>query len=114
MVGGVLLVFAKVFGLLSLGSIPSGSSNPRRFLFPFEGSFFLPLFYFIFLLYGPQVDIPPPPPPFFYSPFFLSTCRMAKGHEEVSTSQAGLRRGTVTPQKYPRIFIIILLYIFRV
>ena len=73
MVGGVLLVFAKVFGLLSLGSIPSGSSNPRRFLFPFEGSFFLPLFYFIFLLYGPQVDIPPPPPPsstplFFYLP----------------------------------------------
>ena len=34
---------------------------------------------FLFLLSGPQVD------PFF-SPFFISTCRIARGHEEVSTS----------------------------
>ena len=34
MVGGVLLVFAKVFGLLSLGFIPGALSNPHgRFLF---------------------------------------------------------------------------------
>ena len=51
MVGGVLLVFVKVFGLLSLGFIPDGSSNPQGiFLFPFEGSF---IFSFLFLLYGP-------------------------------------------------------------
>ena len=50
MVRGVLLVFTKVFGLLSLGSIPSGLSNPQgRFLFPFEG-FFLSSF-FIFALW---------------------------------------------------------------
>ena len=41
MVGGVILVFAKVFDLLSLGFIPNGSSNPQgRFLFSFEGSFY--------------------------------------------------------------------------
>ena len=28
------------------------------------------------------------------TPIFLSSCRMARGHEEVSTSQAGRRRGT--------------------
>ena len=40
MVRRVLLVLAKVFSLLSLGFIPSASSNPQgRFLFPFEGSF---------------------------------------------------------------------------
>ena len=44
MVRGVLLVFTKVFGLLSLGFILGGLSNPQaRSLFPFEGSFF---FYF--------------------------------------------------------------------
>ena len=49
MVGDVLLVFAKVFGLLSLGSIPSGSSNTQgRFLFPLKGSF--PSSFFIFAL----------------------------------------------------------------
>ena len=59
MVRGAILVFVKVFGLLSLGSIPGGSSNPQgRFFFPLKGSF-------LFLLYGPQVD------PFFYSLFFI-------------------------------------------
>ena len=43
--------------------------------------------HFLFLIYGPQVD------PFFYS-FFLSACRMARGYEEVLTSQVGRRRGT--------------------
>ena len=63
MVGGVLLVFAYVFGLVSLGFIPGALPNPQgRFLFPFEGSF---LSSFFFLLYGPQVD------PFFYSFFFI-------------------------------------------
>ena len=33
---------------------------------------------------------PPPPPPFF---FCLSACRMARGQEETSTSQAGRKRG---------------------
>ena len=28
------------------------------------------------------------------TPFFLSACRMARGHEEVSTSQVKRRRGT--------------------
>ena len=28
------------------------------------------------------------------TPLFLSTCRMARGHEEVSTRQVGHRRGT--------------------
>ena len=47
MVGGVLLVFAKVFGLLSLGVILSGLSNPQgRFIFPFEGSFLSSFFIF--------------------------------------------------------------------
>ena len=51
--------------MLSLCSIPGGSSNPQgRFLFPFEG-FFL---------------------------FF--SCKMERGHEEVSTSQVEHRRGT--------------------
>ena len=49
-------------------------------------------FFFFFLLYGPQVD------PFFFS-LFLFASRMARGHEEVSTSQAGYRRGT--PPKTP-------------
>ena len=45
--GGILLVFAKVFGLLSLGFIPGGSSNPQRiFLFCFEGSFIFSIFIF--------------------------------------------------------------------
>ena len=58
MVRGVLLVFTKVFDLLSLGFIYGGSSNPHgRFLFSFEGSFFyFFIFYFKFFLYGPQVD----------------------------------------------------------
>ena len=43
---------------------------------------------FLFLLYGPQVD------PFFYSLIFLFARRMERGHEGVSTSQAGRRRGT--------------------
>ena len=47
MVGGVLLVFTKVFGLLSLGSIPGPSSNPQeRFLFPFVGFFLYSFFIF--------------------------------------------------------------------
>ena len=33
------------------------------------------------------------------TPFFLSTCRMARGHEEVSTNQARRRRGT--PREIP-------------
>ena len=49
---------------------------------------------FLFLLYGPQVN------PFFYSPF-LSSCRMARGHEGVSTSQAGRRKGT--PRETPTV-----------
>ena len=40
MVEGVLLVFAKVFGLLSLVFIPSGSSNPKGYFF-FLSSFFI-------------------------------------------------------------------------
>ena len=36
---------------------------------------------------------PPPPPPFFFFFFCLFTCRMARGQEETSTSQAGRRRG---------------------
>ena len=48
MVGGVLLVFAEVFGLLSLGFIPSASSNPQeRFIFPFEGFFLSSFFIFV-------------------------------------------------------------------
>ena len=43
---------------------------------------------FLFLLYGPQVDL------FFYFPFFLLACRMERGNEEVSTSQVRSRRGT--------------------
>ena len=69
-------------------------------LSPFKGSFLSPPpppppppHPFFFLLYGPQVD------PFFYSPFFLSACRIARGHEEVSTNQAGHRTGT--PQETP-------------
>ena len=50
-------------------------------------------FFFLLLLYGPQVD------PFFFSPFFLSACRIARGHEEISTHQAGRRRGS--PQETP-------------
>ena len=50
---------------------------------------FLP---FLFFLYGPQVDPSS-------THFFLSACRMARGHEEVSTNQAGHRRGT--PQEKP-------------
>ena len=38
---------------------------------------------------------PPPPPPL----FFLFSCRMARGYEEVSRSQVGRRR--VTPQEMP-------------
>ena len=53
MVGGVLLVVAKVFGLLYLGFIPGGSSNPQgRFLFPLEGSFLSS--FFIFALWAPS------------------------------------------------------------
>ena len=62
-----------------------------------KGDFFflsrvLSLLPFLFLLYGPQVG------PFFYS-IFLSACRMARGHEEVSTSQARRRRGP--PREMP-------------
>ena len=51
MVGGVLLVFLKVFVLHSLGFILSGSSSFQgRFPFPFEGFFFLssPIFFYFF------------------------------------------------------------------
>ena len=65
-VGGVLLVFMTVFGLLSLGFIPGGSSNSQgRFLFSFKGSFLFFFFFLKFLLHRPQVD------PFFYSIFFI-------------------------------------------
>ena len=50
MVRGVLLVFAKVFGLQSLGFILGALSSPQGgFLFPFEGFFsFFPSFFFFF------------------------------------------------------------------
>ena len=54
--------------------------------FSFRGLFFL------FLLYGPQVDH------FFFS-LFLFACRMTRGHEEVSTSPARCIRGT--PRETP-------------
>ena len=53
--------------------------------FVLSRSFFF-FFFFLFLLYGPQVD------PFFFS-IFLFVCRMARGHEGVSTSQARRMRG---------------------
>ena len=54
-------------------------------------SFLFERFFFCFFLYGPQVDS------FFL--FFLFSYRMARGHEEVSTSQARHRRGT--PREMP-------------
>ena len=36
-------------------------------------------------------NLPPPPPP--PPKFFLSACRMERGHEETCTSQAGRKRG---------------------
>ena len=52
MVGGVLLVFAKVFGLLSLCSTLGGLSNSQeRFLFPLEGSFISFFYFFILALW---------------------------------------------------------------
>ena len=78
MVGCVLLVFAKVFGFLSLGFIPGGSSNPQgRFLFFFQGFFPFFLFYFCFMDLKLTLSS---------TPFFLSACRMTRGHKEVSTS----------------------------
>ena len=68
-----------------------GRKIPREDLFFLSRVLSFPLF--LFFLYGPQVD------PFFYSLFFLSACRMIRGHEEVLTSQARRRRGT--PQKTP-------------
>ena len=56
MVGGVLLVFVKVFVLHSLGFILGGSSSFQgRFPIPFEG-FFFPFFpyFFIFALRAPS------------------------------------------------------------
>ena len=50
MVGGILLIPTKVFGLLFLGFIPGGSSNLEgRFPFPFEGSFLSSIFIFCFM-----------------------------------------------------------------
>ena len=56
---------------------------------PMGDFFFLSI---LFLLYGPQVV------PFFYS-FFLSSCTMVRGHEEVLTRQAGRRK--CTPWEMP-------------
>ena len=64
---------------------------------PLGGDFFyLPRVSFPSLLNGPQVDTLLS---FFF--FCLFACRMAKGYEEVSCSQAGRRRGTPleTPTK---------------
>ena len=58
---------------------------PLRFLSPFMGFYFFILL-LLLLLYGPQVD------PLFFS-LFLFSCRMARGHEEVLTSQDGCMRG---------------------
>ena len=58
MVRGVLLVFANVFGLLSLGSILGGSSNPQgRFFFLLRV-----LFYFCFM----DLKLTPSSTPFFF------------------------------------------------
>ena len=56
--------------------------SPRGFLFLFKGSF-LPIF---LVLYFKLTTAS------FFS--FLFACRMTRGHEEVSTSQAGRRRGS--------------------
>ena len=65
MVGGVLLVFADVFGLVSLGFIPGALPNPQgRFLFPFEGSFLSSFFFFCFT--GLKLTLSSTP--FFYLP----------------------------------------------
>ena len=82
MVGGVLLVSKKVFGLLSLSFILGGLLNLQgRFLFPFEGSF-LHFFYFFDFCFMDLKLTPPPPPPF----FLISAYRMERGHEEVLNS----------------------------
>ena len=77
--------FFFFFGLHSLGFVSRALSSPYgRFLFS------LSRFIFLFLLYGPQVD------PFSYPTliFFLSACKMVRGYEKVSTSQARHMRGT--------------------
>ena len=61
-----------------------------------KGDFFFlsrVFFFFLFLLYGPQVDS------FLFLFLFLFACRITRGHEEVLTSQAGCRRGT--PREKP-------------
>ena len=66
-VRGVLLVFAKVFGLQSLGFILDASSSPQGgFLFPFEGFFsFFPFFFFFVGFMGPKLT-PSYTPLFFF------------------------------------------------
>ena len=51
--------------------------------FSFRG--FFPFFLFIFALWTSSWPL--------FLLFFLSTCRMTRGHEEVSTNQVGRRRG---------------------
>ena len=83
-VGGVLLVYTMAFGgfwVTFLRFCPWWViESSGEISFSFRGFFF-----FIFLLYGPQVDPSS-------SLFLLFACRMAKDHEKVSTSQAGRRR----------------------
>ena len=65
MVGGVLLVSAKVFGLLSLGFILGEFIiSPREISFSFRGFFLFLLFYFFFI----DLKLTPLLIPFFYLP----------------------------------------------
>ena len=85
MVRGVLLVPAKVFGLLSLGFILGGLYNLQEISFSFRGLFPIPIF---FSHSGPRVD------PFFFSLFlFLFYLYLLVEWQEVTKRLRTVRLG---------------------